>query len=57
LREVEMLRPGTKMPHVTTVQQDLIHIYEHASIWVMNYFLVCFISYSTGYYLIFIFRH
>jgi len=57
LQEVEMLRPGTKMPHATTVQRDLIHIYEHASIWVMNYFLVCFISYSTGYYLLFIFRH
>jgi hypothetical protein len=47
LQEVEMLRPGTKVPHATTVQRDLIHIYEHASTWVMNYFLVCFISYST----------
>jgi len=31
------------MPHPTTVQRDLIHIYEHASTWVMNYFLVFFI--------------
>ena len=38
--EVEMLRPGTKVPYPTTVQRDLIHIYEHASTWVVNYFLV-----------------
>ena len=47
LQEIQMLRPGTKIPHPTTVQRDLIHIYVHASTWVMNYFLVCFISYST----------
>lgn len=45
--EVEMLCPGTKLPHPTTVQQDLIHIYEHASTWVMNYFLVLFINHSA----------
>ena len=38
--EVEMLCPGTKVPYPMTVQQDLIHIYEHASTWVVNYFLV-----------------
>jgi len=43
--EVEMLRPGTRIPHPTTVQRDLIHIYEHASTWVMNYFLVFSIIY------------
>jgi hypothetical protein len=42
-----MLRPGTKLPHPTTIQRDLIHIYEHASTWVMNYFLVLFINHST----------
>ncbi|KIM37134.1 hypothetical protein M413DRAFT_423594, partial [Hebeloma cylindrosporum] len=50
LREVEMLRPGTKVPHPTTVQRDLIHIYEHASTWVMNYFLVYFIDYPETIY-------
>ena len=44
-REVEMLHPGTHLPHATTIQRDLIHIYEHASIWVMNYFLVSLILY------------
>ena len=39
--EVEMLRPGTKLPHPMTVQRDLLCIYEQASIAVKNYFLVC----------------
>lgn len=39
--EVEMLQPGTKIPHPMTVQQDLLHIYMQASIAVKNYFLVC----------------
>ncbi|KAF8960345.1 hypothetical protein BDZ97DRAFT_1604568, partial [Flammula alnicola] len=38
--EVEMLRPGTKLPSPMTVQRDLLYIYEQASIAVKNYFLV-----------------
>ena len=38
--EVEMLRPGTTLPHSTTVQRDLINIYIHMSTFVMNYFMV-----------------
>ena len=38
--EVDMLRPGTVVPHPTTIQQDLINIYVHMSTFVMNYFLV-----------------
>jgi len=44
LWEVEMLRPRTKVLHPTTVQWDLIHIYEHASIWIMNYLLVLLLT-------------
>ncbi|KAF8799451.1 hypothetical protein BYT27DRAFT_7006561, partial [Phlegmacium glaucopus] len=40
--EVEMLQPGTKIPHPMTVQRDLLYIYEQASIVVKNYFLVCY---------------
>jgi hypothetical protein len=39
--EVEMLRPGTKIPHPMTVQWDLLYIYVQAAIVVKNYFLVC----------------
>ena len=42
-REVQMLRPGTKLPSPHTVQRDLINIYTHMSIFVLNYFLVHFI--------------
>jgi len=42
-REVQMLRLGTKLPLPQTVQCDLIHIYTHMSIFVINYFMVCFI--------------
>ncbi|KAF8806861.1 hypothetical protein BYT27DRAFT_7068410, partial [Phlegmacium glaucopus] len=38
--EVEMLRPGTPIPHPTTVQHDLVSIYIHMSTFVMNYFMV-----------------
>jgi hypothetical protein len=38
--EVEMLRPGTVVPHPTTIQRDLVNIYEHMSDFVRNYFLV-----------------
>jgi hypothetical protein len=41
LMEVEMLRPGTKVPKPMTVQRDLLQIYEQTSIVVKNYFLVC----------------
>ncbi|KAF8812650.1 hypothetical protein BYT27DRAFT_7015831, partial [Phlegmacium glaucopus] len=37
--EVEMLRPGTAIPHTTTVQHDLVSIYIHMSTFVMNYFM------------------
>jgi hypothetical protein len=40
LAEVEMLRPGTHVPHPVTVQRDLLHIYAQASIAVRNYFMV-----------------
>ena len=40
--EVEMLRPGTKLPHPMTIQRDLLYIYEQTSIAVKNYFLVCY---------------
>jgi hypothetical protein len=40
--EVQMLRPGTKIPHPTTVQCDLLQIYAQTSILVRNYFAVSF---------------
>ena len=40
--EVEMLCPGTVLPHPTTIQCDLIDIYIHMSTFVMNYFMVIF---------------
>lgn len=40
LMEIEMLRPGTRVPKPMTVQRDLLHIYAQASIAVKNYFLV-----------------
>ena len=43
--EVEMLRPGTVLPHPTTVRCDLIDIYIHMSTFVMNYFMVIFFFY------------
>lgn len=42
LREVQMLRPGTKVPKPITVQRDLHEIYERASILVQDYFMVMF---------------
>ena len=38
--EVEMLRPGTRVPHPTTVQQDLINIYTHMAMHVVNFLAV-----------------
>jgi len=38
--EVEMLRPGTALPHPTTIQRDLISIYIHMSTFILNYFMV-----------------
>jgi hypothetical protein len=49
--EVDMLRPGTVVPHPTIIQQDLINIYVHMSTFVMNYFLVCLIISSNIYFL------
>jgi hypothetical protein len=40
--EVEMLRPGTRLPHPSTVSRDLNAMYTMMSIFVRNYFLVCF---------------
>jgi len=37
--EVEMLRPGTKLPHPMTIQWDLLCIYDHTSIAIKDYFL------------------
>lgn len=45
--EVDMLRPGTVVPHPTTIQRDLINIYVHMSTFVMNYFLVGLIILSN----------
>ncbi len=39
--EVEMLRPGTKLPHPMTIQRDLLCIYDHTSIAIKDYFFVC----------------
>jgi hypothetical protein len=41
--EVEMLHPGTVLPHQTTSQHDLVNIYLGMSTFVMNYFAVNFI--------------
>ncbi|KIJ93440.1 hypothetical protein K443DRAFT_112063 [Laccaria amethystina LaAM-08-1] len=49
--EVDMLCPGTVVPHPTIIQQDLINIYVHMSTFVMNYFLVCLIISSNIYFL------
>jgi hypothetical protein len=38
--EVEMLRPGTTVPHPSTVQRDLLNIYNGLSIYVKEYFAV-----------------
>ena len=38
--EVEMLHPGTALPHPTTIQRDLISIYIHMSTFILNYFMV-----------------
>ena len=40
IREVQMLRPGTIPPHPSTVQRDLLEIYEQTSIAVKSYFAV-----------------
>ena len=48
--EVDMLRPGTVVPHPTTIEQDLINIYVHMSTFVMNYFLVGVIIPSNIYF-------
>jgi hypothetical protein len=47
--EVEMLRPGTVLPHSTTVQRDLVDIYIHMSTFVMNYFMVNFFLLSIAF--------
>jgi hypothetical protein len=39
--EVEMLRPGTVLPHPSTVSRDLNEIYLKLSNHVKNYFAVC----------------
>ena len=44
--EVEMLHPGTKIPHPMTVQCDLLHIYEHTSQYVWNNFQVIFLTHA-----------
>ena len=44
-KEVEMLCPGTVPPHPTTIQWDLISIYTHWSLYIVNFFVV-----SHGYY-------
>jgi len=40
IQEVQMLRPNTIFPHPSTVQQDLLEIYNQASIAVKTYFAV-----------------
>ena len=48
--EVDMLCPGTVVPHPTTILWDLINIYVHMSTFVMNYFLVGVIIPSNIYF-------
>jgi hypothetical protein len=40
-QEVELLRPGTKLPHPTTLARDIHHVYVDGSKIVRAYFLVC----------------
>lgn len=40
LAEVELLRPGTDVPHETTVSRDVRHIYEDGAVLVRDYFKV-----------------
>ncbi|TFK37812.1 hypothetical protein BDQ12DRAFT_607016, partial [Crucibulum laeve] len=39
--EVEMLHPGTTLPHPTTVSTNINHLYMKLSDYVCNYFMVC----------------
>lgn len=39
--EVEMLRPGTTLPHRTTISRDIKHLYSELSTVVLKYFKVC----------------
>ena len=41
IAEVEMLRPGTKLPSPSTVSRDIRAIYAEVSKFVRTYFLVC----------------
>ena len=43
-QEVQMLRPGTQIPHPTTVQCDLLHLYKDLSVHVKNHFMVFFLQ-------------
>ena len=46
--EVELLRPGTLIPHATTVSHDIKHLYVELSKSVRDYFQVCQLSTSVG---------
>jgi hypothetical protein len=42
LEEIEMLRPGTRVPSTSTVSRDLQTLYQEGSKLVVDYFSVCF---------------
>lgn len=46
--EVELLRPGTLIPHVTTMSHDIKHLYVELSKTVCDYFQVCQLSALVG---------
>ena len=46
LEEIEMLRPGTSLPSVTTVSRDLQTLYQKGSKLIVDYFSVCFCSHT-----------
>lgn len=49
-QEVQMLRPGTVVPHPTTVQRDILNLYTDLSIFVLSYFAVFPISFKMDMY-------
>lgn len=44
--EVEMLRPGTILPHPITISRDIQVIYIEMAKTVRDYFKACFVSFS-----------
>jgi len=40
-QEIELLQPGTKLPHPTTLSCDIHHVYVDGSKIVQEYFIIC----------------